>query len=75
MLDGFGVFGVEVTVAQVLADHRSILGLHQSVIVAVPRGHTVISRSYRVPSIPRPPRNKRGSENLCGRSAQDDTSH
>jgi hypothetical protein len=37
VLDGFGVFGVEVTVAHVFADHRAILGFHQSIIVAVPR--------------------------------------
>src|SRR5674476_1275485 len=29
--------GFEVTVAHVFADHRAILGLHQAVIVAVPR--------------------------------------
>src|ERR1019366_9108322 len=37
VLEGLGVSGVEVTVAHVFADHRAILGFHQSVIVAVPR--------------------------------------
>jgi hypothetical protein len=43
-------------------------------LAAAPHGHTVISRSYRGPSTPRPTRKSGGSEILCGRSAQDDTS-
>ena len=37
LLQALGVRGVDVAVAQVLADHGSILGLHQPVVVAVPR--------------------------------------
>jgi hypothetical protein len=36
LLNAFGVFGRDVAVAHVLADHRAILGFHQPVIVAVP---------------------------------------
>ena len=44
-------------------------------LVAAPRGHTVISRSYRVPSTPHPPDpQKRRVGNSLRALAQDDTS-
>ena len=35
-VDGVGVAGLDVAVADVFADHRAVLGLHQPVVAALP---------------------------------------